>query len=75
VGIINKLLQIFTPLVTVFLDWWTKRETAQKQDNIESRNADIRNDPADQWLRKFNSQANTPAPTSQTGTDQPNRNT
>lgn len=57
-GAIGKILQILAAALPALLDWWARRKAAQSQAEAETRVADIRRDPAGEWLRKFNSQAN-----------------
>ncbi len=55
--LVLKILAALVSALPTFLDWWNKRQAAQKQAEIEIRNADIDADPGSAWLRKFNSRA------------------
>ena len=68
-----KILQILAAAVPALLDWWNKRQADRAQAEAEARRAAVRDDPADAWLRKFNSQAN-PGHADPPGTDQSSRN-
>lgn len=57
-GAIGKILQILAAVLPALLDWWSRRKAAEKQAEAETRVADIRRDHGNEWLRKFNSQAN-----------------
>lgn len=68
---ILKILTAFAAALPALLDWWRKRQAAKEQADVETRVADIRNAPADEWLHKFNSQAKPGGVADQAGTDQP----
>lgn len=57
-ALLGKIIQSLAAIIPAVLDWWAKRKAAEKQAEAETRVADIRRDPGNEWLRKFNSQAN-----------------
>ena len=69
------VLKIFNALAAIapfIAQWWAKRRAAKDKAAVDARNADIRAEPAGEWLRKFNSQANPDGNSSSApGTDQP----
>ena len=71
-AVFGKILQILAAIIPAVLDWWSRRKAAEKQAEAETRVADIRRDPGNEWLRKFNSQANPDGNSSGApGADQP----
>ena len=73
-AIIFKIIQALAAAVPALLNWWAQRKAAESQAEAEARVADIRRDPAGEWLRKFNSQANPDGSASGApGADQPRR--
>ena len=71
-AVFGKILQVLASIVPFILDWWAKRKAAKNQADAEDRVADIRADPGPEWVRKFNSRANSgDNPADPPGTDQP----
>ena len=71
-ALLGKIIQALAAIIPAVLDWWAKRKAAEKQAEAETRVADIRADPGPEWVRKFNSQANSgDNPADPPGTDQP----
>lgn len=68
-ALLGKILQALAAALPAFLAWLERRQAAKEQAEAETRRAAVRDDPADAWLRKFNSQAN-PDASGQAGTDQ-----
>ena len=68
-ALLGKILQVLAAVVPAFLAWLERRQAAKEQADAEARRAAVRDDPAGEWLRKFNIQAN-PDASGQTGTDQ-----
>ena len=52
-GAIFKILSALVSALPALLDWWQRRQIANAQAEVETRVADIRDDPAAAWLRKF----------------------
>ena len=69
-----KIIQSLAAAIPAVLNWWQQRESAQARDAAAARVADIRREPADEWLHKFNSQQNPGGHAADTpGPDQPGR--
>ena len=74
-GVVAKILTALAAILPIVAEWWAKRRAAQEQAETEARVADIRDDPGDAWVRKFNAadrERNGSA--DQTGVDQPGSN-
>ena len=71
-GTLLKIIQTLAAAIPALLDWWQQRQDAQAREKAADRVADIRRDPAAEWLRKFNSQTKPGAdPAGTAGPDQP----
>lgn len=68
---ILKILSALAAIIPSLLDWWQRRQAAKAQAETEARVADIRSDPANAWMRKFNEQANPDSTANKAGPDQP----
>ena len=55
---ILKILSALAAIIPSVMDWWQRRQAAKAQVETEAHVADIRADPANAWMRKFNEQAN-----------------
>ena len=69
--LLSKIIQALAAALPALISWWERRQAAKAQAEIEARNADIRREPAGEWLHKFNSQANPGGGANQAGADQP----
>lgn len=73
---IAKIISALAAILPALVAWWAKRQAAREQAEAAARVADIRREPADAWVRKFNAageQRNDSA--GKAGPDQPDSNT
>ena len=71
-GVVAKIISALAAILPIVAEWWAKRKAAKNQADAEDRVADIRADPGPEWVRKFNSRANSgDNPADPPGTDQP----
>ena len=68
-ALLAKILTALASALPSFLAWLDKRRAEKEQAEAQARAAAVRADPAAEWLRKFNSQAN-PGSDSGHGSDQ-----
>ena len=70
VSVISKIIQALAMALPALLSWWEKRQSAKDLAASEARMADLRSDPADAWMCKFNAQARPDDIADQAGADQ-----
>ena len=68
--IILQILSTFTALVPYLLDWWERRKTEKLQQDREDRRAAVNADPAGEFVRSFNPDAD---PTTSAHTPNPDK--
>ena len=64
------MLQIISLLIPALLDWWEKRKAEKLQQEREARRDDVNADPAGEFLRTFNTGADSKSPAHTANSDQ-----
>ena len=73
-GVVAKIIAALTAILPAIVEWWAKRRAVQEQAEVETRVADIRDDPAAAWMHKFGAADQQPGgndTADKAGTEQP----
>ena len=73
-GVVAKIIAALAAILPAIVEWWAKRRAAQEQAAAQDRVNVVRDDPGDEWVRKFGAadqQRGSDNAADQAGPDQP----
>ena len=68
------ILQIISLLIPALLDWWERRKAEKLQQDREDRRAAVNADPAGEFVRSFNPDADSANSAHTANSDKPDTN-